>query len=749
MRNLMRVVVAPLALAAAIPAHAGEPNIVPRPLRVVEQSSVHTKLGDGTAVIAAAADTAVARYLIDLTRRSGGPRLAAAARAGSHPAIRLVRRPGYAPEGYAVDVDGGGATIIASTSAGLRYGAISLWQMLCDAPDRVLTGTHIDDAPRFAWRGLVIDSVRHFQSLGEVERTLDWMALHKLNRLQWHLADDQGWRLEIKRYPRLTGVAAWRTAPPAAALTSGRYGGFYTQAQVRRILSLAAARGITVVPEIEMPGHATAAILAYPAVGLTSVTAANLGDWGVFPSIYGVDAASFAFLHGVLDEVMALFPSREIAIGGDEAVHTLWHASPGVQAKLHTLGLKDEAALQGWFVGQIGAYLNAHGRRLVGWDEILADPSLARGDIVLSWHGADGAIAAARAGHDVVMATAPTLYLDNRQSTAPSEPSGRGTVVSLADIYGYDPGDPPHSAGTPGLDAQSAQHVLGVQAALWTEHIGTDARLEAMALPRAAALAEIGWTARDRRDWPSFVARLPALFARYKALGLNADDGAVAVQAQVVPRDGRAHITLTRQVALDDIRYTTDGTAPTGASLVYGHAIDVALPARVRAASFTGTLQLSRVLDLRLDAISATRRTSQQLELCTTMVPLNLAGPGASTYLVDIKNPCWIYRDADLARVRHVAVTIAALPFNYQLADEAAPQILPPTSTPAGELVVRRSCDGAVLATVPLAQAPRGGAKSELVGDLPPQTGRGDLCLSLARPRLDPLWALGSVELRP
>ena len=692
MNKVLRLGLAALALLASLPARAAEPAITPRPLHVVAQPGPRVRFADGTSVLAAPGDAdagGVAEYLAGLTRRSGGPRLVPGAAAGNAPAIRLVRGSGFAREGYALKIDDAGATITAASRAGLLYGAVSLWQLLTDAPDRRLARVQIEDAPRFAWRGLVLDSARHFQSPAAIARMLDWMALHKLNRLQWHLADDQGWRLQIRRYPRLTSVGAWRTTPPAAGFVPGRYGGFYTQAQVRRLVALAAARNITIVPEIEMPGHATAAILAYPEVGLTTMTAANLGDWGVFPSIYGVDAPSFAFLHDVLDEVMALFPSREIAIGGDEAVHTLWHASPAVQARMHALGLKDEGALQSWFVGRIGAYLNAHGRRLVGWDEILADAALPRQDIVLSWHGAEGAIAAARAGHDVVMATAPTLYFDNRQSAAPSEPPGRGLVVSLGDVYAYDPGDPPHAAGTAPLDAEAATHVLGVEAALWSEHIATDARLEAMALPRAAALAEIGWTASDRRDWPGFAARLPAMMARYRALGLNADEAGVASQARL----GRAG--------------------------------------------------------------SLTRRVSQQLELCSDKVSLNLegrAGAGeaaAPVYLVDILNPCWIYRGAELARIGHIAVAVAALPFNYQLANEATPLQLAPTATPAGELVIRRGCDGPVLATVPLAGAARDGVASELIADIPPQTGREDLCLMLARPRLDPLWALGWVELRP
>lgn len=744
-------------LVATTSALAAEPAITPRPLQVVERAGAPVPIGDGAIVTAAPGDAeaaAAGRYLVDLTRRSGGPRLAIAAAVKGMTAIRFVRRAGLAPEGYTLDVGGDGATVTASTHAGFLYGAVSLWQLMAAAPDHRLQRLHIEDAPRFAWRGLVLDSARHFQSPAAIARMIDWMALHKLNRLQWHLADDQAWRLEIRRYPRLTSVGAWRSTPPAAGLVSGRYGGFYTQAQVRRLVAYAAARNVAIVPEIEMPGHATAAILAYPSIGLTTMTAANLGDWGVFPSIYGVDAPTFAFLHDVLDEVMALFPGREIAIGGDEAVHTLWRRNAAVQARMRALGLKDEDALQAWFVRQIGAYLNAHARRLVGWDEILGDGGLPAGDIVLSWHGADGALAAARSGHDVVMATAPTLYFDNRQSAASTEPTGRGLVVSLADVYAYDPGDPPHAAATPALDAAAATHVLGVEAALWSEHIATADRLEAMALPRAAALAEIGWTAAARRDWPGFVARLPAMLARYRALGLKAADGAAAVQPEV-RRDGtRARVTLTRQIDMGELHYTTDGRVPTPASPRYAAPLDLALPARVRAASFAGSVRLSRELDLPLDFVSATRRVSQQLSRCTDQVSLNLPGRAAAgggdgpVYLVDVKDPCWIYHDADLAGVGRIAAGVVALPFNYQFANEVNPMRLPPTATPGGELVVRRGCDGPVLATIPLAGAPGGGVESERVAPIAPQTGRADLCLRLNRPTLAPLWALGWVELR-
>ena len=757
MHSILRTASMIVCALTALPALAAEPQITPRPLRSVERPGPPLRLNKGAIlVVGKDRDAAgVARYLADLARRSGFRHFSSQGSDQSGlPAIRFIRRPGLAAEAYLLDVDASGARVTASTRAGFLYGAVSLWQLMTAAPDREMAPIHIEDSPRFRWRGLVLDSARHLQSPATIARMIDWMALHKLNRLQWHLTDDQGWRLEIKHYPRLASVAAWRSTPPAAGLVSGRYGGFYTQEQVRRLVAMAAERNITIVPDIDMPGHATAAILAYPQVGLTNMSAANLGDWGVFPSIYGVDAPAMHFLHTVLDEVMALFRSREIAVGGDEAVHILWHQSPAVQARMRSLGLKDEDALQSWFIGQIGDYLNAHGRRLVGWDEILGDSHLAKDDIVLSWHGSDGALAAARSGHDVVLATAPTLYLDNRQSTSPSEPPGRGTVIALRDIYGFDPGNPPHPAGTPELDAAARKHVLGVQAALWTEHIASDDRLEQMALPRVAALAEIGWTASNRLDFSNFVARLPAMMARYQALGLNADDGAFAVDADLSPTGSGATVSFHRQLDLDDIRYTTDGSAPAPSSPRFSAPFSVPFPTRVRAASFAGNQRLSREFDRVIDAVTATRRRSQELELCSNQISLNIAGreaaaggPGA-IYLIDIRDPCWIYGGAHLSRSGHIAVGVVALPFNYQFANEPGPEKLPyPAREP--ELVVRQSCNGPVLARAALKNAPSNGDESEIIATIPPLPEPTDLCLTLARSALNPIWALGWVELRP
>ncbi len=732
-----------LLLAAATASSAVEVDVIPRPASVAAGVGAGLRLDRGTAIRTPPGDLGAAQVARQLATLLALP---ATARGARGDAVTLVRGaiPG-GDEAYRLVVADGRATITAATDAGLRYGAVTLWQ-LATAGDRPVRGpvvvpaVTIVDAPRFAWRGLLLDSARHFQSPAFIRRTIDWMMWHKLNVLQWHLTDDQGWRLEVKAYPRLATVGGFRTGRDGR-----RYGGFYTQAEVRALVAYAAARGVTIVPEIEMPGHALAAIRAYPEVGFAGVGAEAAGDWGVFPSIYRTDDATFAFLTTVLGEVVDLFPSRFVAIGGDEAVKTAWHDDPATQARMHAAGIADETALQAAFVRRIGNDLNARGRRLIGWDEILAG-GLPAADAVLSWHGADGALAAARAGHDVVMATAPTLYLDNRQSTLASEPPGRGTVVSLADVYAYDPGDPPLPAGAARVPLSDADrsHLLGVQANLWTEHMPTEADVERMALPRAAALAEIGWTAAPRRDWADFLKRLPAQLARYHRLGLAADDGAVGVDIGARREGTAVAVRLADQIDYP-IRYTIDGTTPGPTSPLATGTVTVPLGATVRAASFVGDRVVSSVATRTLDAAALRFRVSQQLQPCSARVVLNLAGPGGP-FLTDIMDACWRWPAADLDDVGVIGTGVAVLPFNFQLGDQAAAVTLRPPATPAGEVVVRLdSCTGPVAATLSLA-ATRAGVVTPLKAPLT-ASGRHDLCLTTTGRTADPLHLLAWVRL--
>jgi len=598
--------------------------------------------------------------------------------------------PGTNPESYQVDVSTGGVLVSARGPRGLFYGAVTLWQ-LASAPavhgEIALPAMRITDTPRFRWRGLMLDSARHFQSPEFVMHYIDWMALHKLNVFCWHLTDDQGWRLEIKKYPRLTQVGAWRVPAGAAALkdidpATGRprlYGGFYSQADVRRIVAHAAERNVTIVPEIEVPGHASAAIVAYPRLGVTDHPPTSVpADWGSFANLFNVEDSTFAFLEDVLDEVMQLFPGEYIHLGGDEVLKDQWHASARVQARMRELGVPNEEALQGYFTHRLGEYLASHGRRLIGWDEIL-EGGVPAGAAVMSWRGVAGAIAAAASGHDVVLSPAPTLYLDHRQGSGPEEPPGRGQVVSLADVYRFDP--------LPGALAHEPQHVLGLQANLWTEHVRTDERAAYMTWPRAAALAEVAWSPPQRLDWDSFLERLPAEFDRYRALGIHYSDAVFAP-----PRS----VGLYERHMSQDLR--------------------------------TCTAKL--VLNLEDDA------------------PLH--GPRA-VFLIDIKNPCWMLPATELSGAAALTAAVGQVPFNFQLGREAEAIKLRPPHTPGGELEVRLDdCEGEPIALVPLAPAAGNDAVTVLPPlPLPHLTGTHALCFTFTQRALDPMWALDWVQLSP
>jgi hexosaminidase len=696
-------------LAGAMPARSADPAllaVVPAPAEVASRAGSFT-LKDG-APIAVSRDAEVRRiatYLRDLLRDSLGLKLAVRVRTpGPVPdgavALRLdPAAPGDSPESYQLDVSPRHVVVSARSAAGLFYGAVTLWQ-LCGTPAREGTGAgapaggqvripalHLSDAPRFRWRGLMLDSVRHFQSADFILRYIDWMALHKLNVLGWHLTDDQGWRLEIKRYPRLTSVGAWRVPAGEAAQrdidpATGRprlYGGFYSQADVRRIVAHAATRHVTIVPEIDMPGHTTAAIVAYPELGAADpAPAAVPSDWGIYPNVLNPDESTFAFLENVLAEVMRLFPGRYLHVGGDEVVTDQWRDSARVGSRMRELGVPDAQHLQAYFTARIGRYLAAHGRRLVGWDEILesgAPPDA----VVMSWRGTAGALAAAAAGHDTVLSPAPVLYLDNRQGSGPDEPPGRGTVVTLEDVYRFDP--------LPGELAARAGQVLGLEGDLWTEHVRTEEQAQEMTWPRAAAVAELGWSPRTRLDWDDFARRLPAEFARLRTLGVRYSADALAAPRSVGPYE--------RHMSQD-----------------------------------LDTCSHKLVLNLEDDA--------------------PLEGPRA-VFLVDIEDPCWVLRAIDLSRVQAITAAVGQVPFNFQIGAARADIRLDPPRTAAGELEVRLdTCRGEPLTRLPLSPAAGNDAVTTLpAARLPHVEGAHALCFRFAQRTLDPLWVLDWVQLSP
>ena len=741
------------ALAACVEAGAapGILQVIPAPASVVPATGSF-QVANGLAIVARD-DRAepVARYLAELLDRTRGLRLRPTTTGDAAGGVRLSLDAAAteSPEAYTLEVSSGGVEIRAADPRGLFYGAVTLWQLAtadgAETGPATIQALRIADGPRFAWRGLMLDSARHYQPPGFIRDLIDWMALHKLNVLHWHLTDDQGWRLEILKYPELTRVGAWRT--PAGAGNPPTYGGYYTQADVRELVAYAASRFVTIVPEIEMPGHAQAAIASYPQLGTGGAPPVS-SDWGVHDWLFNADESTLVFLENVLDEVIGLFPGEFVHVGGDEAVKDRWRASPRVQARIRELGLADEAALQGWFIARIGRFLESRGRRLIGWDEILEGGIPARA-AVMSWRGIAGGIAAARAGHDVVMAPSPVLYLDHWQSDSPHEPPGRPGIVSLADVYAFEP--------VPAeLAPAEARRILGAQVNAWTEHMRLAGRVEHQVFPRAAALAEATWSPAAARDWDSFTARLGAQFARYRRLRIDFADSAFEPRFELAEAaDGGAlRVTLSQQSPFGTIRVTRDGSVPGPGSEPYSGPFDAATGTLLRAAAFDGELALSEAVSLQVDRAALGRRADEELAQCSGNLVLRLeddapSGDDRAVFNVDIVDPCWVWRDVDLTRGASLTAAVGQVPFNFQIGQDAEAIRHGDARTAAGELEIRAGdCAGEPVARIPLAEA----AASDGVTVIGPvriaaQSGRGDLCLRFARPRIDPIWTLAWVAL--
>lgn len=494
------------------------PSVIPLPA-VVEPRDGSFELSSRSTISFPAGAEATAKRIQDDLAACG---LRLRLDQGGSRGIQLVLDPSRSPlgpEAYRLMVTPQTAQITASAEAGLYWGFQTLRQMMpveiySLAPVRgvrfLCPCCAVDDAPRFPWRGCMVDVARHFRSVEWLKGFIDWLAIHKLNVFHWHLTEDQGWRIEIKKYPKLTEVGAWRKetliGQPYGPRETWRFdgiphGGFYTQEQVKEVVAYAAARHITVVPEIEMPGHAQAAIAAYPELGNTGEKLDVLTWWGVNENVFNVKEETFQFLFNVLDEVCDLFPSKWIHIGGDEVPKVQWEKSSHAQQVMKENNLKDTHELQSWFIRRIDKHLDAKGRRLVGWDEIL-EGGLAEGATVMSWRGTSGGIAAAKAGHDVVMSPTSHMYLDYYQSrNTQAEPLAIGGYVPLRQVYSFEP--VPES-----LTFDEAKHILGPQGNLWTEYIRDDRKLEYMAWPRMCAVAEVGWTAAEAKDLAAFTKRL-------------------------------------------------------------------------------------------------------------------------------------------------------------------------------------------------------------------------------------------------
>jgi hexosaminidase len=440
--------------------------------------------------------------------------------------LQLCLDEGLPAEGYRLDVTPTEIRISGGGPAGVFYGAQTLRQLLPPAAfrkarvvdvDWVVPALAIADQPRFGWRGCLLDVARHFLPKADLLRFIDLLALHKLNVLHLHLTDDQGWRLEIPRWPRLTEVGSWRSRSMVGARRYGDYdarphGGFYTRDDIREIVAYAADRHVTVVPEVDLPGHMRAAIAAYPELGNTGEALSVDDSWGISPHVLNVSDTALRFCLEVLEDVCELFDSPVIGVGGDECPTEQWEASRAARARAEALGLPGPRALQPWFMAQVSDFLTARGRRVLGWDEIL-DGGAPAGATIAAWRGPEATVRAARAGHDVIACPRDFVYLDYRQSGDPGEPIPVGPLLTLEDVYGFAP-------VPPGLSTEESARVVGVQACVWTEHMDSARVIDYMAFPRLCALAEVAWSGAGH-PLSDFNGRLRLHKARLRASGVE------------------------------------------------------------------------------------------------------------------------------------------------------------------------------------------------------------------------------------
>ena len=514
-------------------------------------------------------------------------------------AIRFIKDESITnEEGYQLTIAPKQIEIKAKTDHGAFYAVQSLRQLLPVGLENStfsqmsvsIPSVTIKDSPQFSYRGMHLDVGRHFYSVEFIKKYIDALAMLKMNTFHWHLTEDQGWRIEIKKYPKLQEIAAFRDQTLVGSFNNDpqfdgkRYGGFYTQEEIKDVVAYAQARHVTIIPEIEMPGHAQAAISAYPELGCTGEQIKVAETWGVFHDIYCSKDETFEFLENVLDEVLELFPSKYIHIGGDEAPKTHWEKCPNCQQRIKDEGLKNEHELQNYFITRIEKYLNSKGRQIIGWDEIL-EGGLAPNATVMSWRGTQGAVEAAKQHHNVIMTPTSHCYFDYKQSDNADEPlANSGGFLPLEKVYSFNP--IPEQ-----LSEEEARYVLGAQGNLWTEYISTEKQVEYMLFPRIIAMSEVVWSPTENKNYPDFIARLEQFHKRLDALDINYANHLYEVEGEPGPNG----YELKTMIKNKTIRYTTDGTAPTINSVVYSEAIPITKNLMIKAAVFNSEKRLGAI----------------------------------------------------------------------------------------------------------------------------------------------------------
>ena len=577
--------------------NAGSINIVPVPMQVTEGKGVFT-IQNGTHILVDETNGTleIAGLLAEKIRLSSGLLLgtstynAAFPKSNSIIFTTLGADPALGKEGYTIEITQTNVFVRSVSANGFFYGLQSLLQLLPPDIEKRQSGlksfsmpvVKIKDMPRFSYRGMHLDVGRYMYPVEFIKKYLDLMAMYKLNTFHWHLTEDQGWRIEIKKYPRLTQVGSTRKSSQTG--NNGEndntpYSGFYTQDQAREIVAYAASKYITVIPEIEMPGHSVAALTAYPFLACAPGPFEVRTQWGVADDICcaGNDSV-FTFMEDVLTEIMDIFPSTYIHIGGDEAPKVRWKNCPKCQARIKAEGLKDEAELQSYFIKRIEKFLVSKNRRLIGWDEIL-EGGLPPEATVMAWRGIQAAIDAASDGHDAVMTPVDYCYFDYYQGDPATEPNAIGGYLTLKTVYSYNPVPPV-------LTSDLATHIIGVQGNVWTEYMKTSDIVEYMAFPRAIALAEVAWSQQDRRNWDDFINRMDNQFARLDLMGINYCKGSFIVDLTTKRENNRNLVVLSSETKGMEIRYTTDGSDPVVTSTLYNQPFELAKTSVVKAALF-------------------------------------------------------------------------------------------------------------------------------------------------------------------
>ena len=574
-------------------------NIVPKTLEMKLNQGAFRFTKD-TKLVAANDQTRVFEVLQNKFVSAAGWNLGVVNTAPSSNFVQLSTDVSLPEEAYNLKVTENQVIIYASGHNGFLYGLETIRQLLPVAIESKnvvsnmnwdIPNVEIKDSPRFKWRGFMLDVSRHFFDKDYVMETIDQLALLKMNTLHLHLVDDQGWRIEIKKYPKLTEVGGfrvdqedkpWNARPTPELGKETTYGGFYTQEDIKEIVAYAESRGITVVPEIEMPAHVMSAIAAYPELSCFQkpIMVPSGGVWPITEIYCPGKETTFEFLENVLLEVMELFPSRYIHVGGDEATKTNWEKCPDCKKRIQEEGLETVEELQSYFIRRMERFLSSKGRTLLGWDEIL-EGGLAPGATVMSWRGVKGGLEASEAGHDVVMTPNSHCYFDYYQGDQDAEPLAWGGNLPLSKVYQFDP-------VVEGMSEEQAKHVLGGQANLWTEYVPTKAQAEYMTYPRLAALAEAVWSSKDNRNWDDFSNRVSSLFQRYGIMGVNYAKSAyqVTTETSVNTENGVISIALKSEFPQADIRFSLDGSDITSASEKYSAPVDIDRTTNIKAQVF-------------------------------------------------------------------------------------------------------------------------------------------------------------------